>query len=42
MAVFNIRGSLEGVLDGAEYAVRTVESAEAALKVLSPYFKVEE
>lgn len=30
----NMRVSLEGVLDGAGYAVRTVESAEAALKLL--------
>lgn len=31
----NMRVSLEGVLDGAGYAVRTVESAEAALKLLA-------
>jgi DNA-binding NtrC family response regulator len=31
----NMRISLEGVLDGAGYAVRTVESAEAAMKLLA-------
>jgi two-component system response regulator AtoC len=31
----NMRVSLEGVLDGAGFAVRTVESAEAALKLLA-------